>query len=75
MQRSALAVAKATILGAALCCGQIALAQTQMQGRTGGAPPALKPGAPAQLPSPQTPKRSVQSAPLKVKAKVLRVET
>jgi hypothetical protein len=49
MQRSALAYATATVLGVALCCGQNALAQTQMQGKTVGAPtmgssvPAPKP--------------------------------
>jgi hypothetical protein len=52
MQRSVLAYASATILGVALCYVQNALAQTQMQGRTVGAPPPLKPGAPAPAPKP-----------------------
>jgi hypothetical protein len=51
MQRSVLAYATATILGVALCCGQNALAQTQMQGKTVGSPP-LTSGAPAPPPKP-----------------------
>jgi hypothetical protein len=51
MQRSVLAYASATILGVALCCGQNALAQTQMQGKTVGSPP-LTSGAPAPAPKP-----------------------
>jgi hypothetical protein len=54
MQRSALAYASATILGVALCCGQNALAQTQMQGKTVGSPPPLGSSVPA--PKPPDPK-------------------
>ena len=51
MQRSVLAYASATILGVALCYGQNALAQTQMQGKTVGAPQTSgAPAPPAKLP-------------------------
>jgi hypothetical protein len=50
MPRSVFVYASATILGVALCYGQNALAQTQMQGKTVGAPQTS--GAPAPPPKP-----------------------
>jgi hypothetical protein len=58
MQRSVLAYASATILGVALCCGQNAQAQTQMQGKTVGAPPTSGAPAPPSKPTDTKAKRA-----------------